>query len=337
MSVFLDKNKFLNIFKNTIPLIGIILLILIIWNIGLSKIIDTFLKIHPMLIFFSALLTIPRILIRNQQWQLILKNQKIKITYLKSLKIYLIGYFYATITPGYLGTIIKAPYVKDETDEPIGKIFSNFFILSFINTFPLYIFAFFGSIVLINYNVNIFYITISVLIFVILFYGFFIKKERGEMFFLFLYKILFLKKLKKIYNKFTITFYDDFPEIKKLITPFFLSVICWIIIYSQIYLLGLSLNIEIPYIDFLLIYPIANLVALIPITAGGLGTREATLIFLFSFYGVSPEIAVVLSLSGHLITDVLTGLYGLIISFSDLRIKKIFFPSKNSKIIDDER
>ena len=68
---------------------------------------------------------------------------------------------------------------------------------------------------------------------------------------------------------------------------------------------------------FLVLYPIANIVAFIPISSAGLGTREATLVFLFSLFGVEPEKTVVLSLAGHLLTDVLTGFYGFILSLTE--------------------
>jgi len=71
-----------------------------------------------------------------------------------------------------------------------------------------------------------------------------------------------------------------------------------------------------------MLYPIANIIAFIPITSAGLGTREATLIFLFSFFGVSPEKTLVLSLAGHLLTDVLTGFYGFVISVIEARNNK---------------
>lgn len=86
--------------------------------------------------------------------------------------------------------------------------------------------------------------------------------------------------------------------------------------------MGLSLNIEVPYLNFILLYPIANVVAFIPITSAGLGKREATLIFLFSFYGVAPEKTLVISLADHLLTDVLTGFYGFIVSAIEARGNK---------------
>ena len=62
-----------------------------------------------------------------------------------------------------------------------------------------------------------------------------------------------------------------------------------------------------------MLYPIANIISFIPITSAGLGTREAMLIFFFSFFGVSPEKVIVISLAGYLLTDMLTGSYGFIL------------------------
>ena len=55
-------------------------------------------------------------------------------------------------------------------------------------------------------------------------------------------------------------------------------------------------NVNIPYIDFILIIAVANVIASIPITIYGLGTREAALIGLFSAYSVFPENVIALSL-----------------------------------------
>jgi uncharacterized protein (TIRG00374 family) len=126
----------------------------------------------------------------------------------------------------------------------------------------------------------------------------------------------------------------DFPDVKKLIIPFLLGIPTWIIIYTQIYILGLSLDIEVPYFVFLMIYPIANIIAFIPITAAGLGTREATLVFLFSFFGMPPEKAIVISLAGHILTDVVTGFYGFIISIFEAKDKKKDI-SEINKLIED--
>ena len=73
-------------------------------------------------------------MIRNYAWQIILKEQKIKLTFFQSLKIYMIGFFYSSITPGFLGHLMRIPYIKEKTDEPYGKLFVNIFIDTTVRT-----------------------------------------------------------------------------------------------------------------------------------------------------------------------------------------------------------
>jgi len=316
------RKKIYNYFKKLIPLTGIIILIYIIYNIGLEKISDTFLQISPIYIIIAATLTIPRLLIRNTQWQYLLRSQKIFVSYWTSFKIFLISYFYGAITPGYLGIMIRVPYMKTKTNQPFGKLFVNSIVETAVHGLSLYIMMIFGAIAVADKYPEI---LIGALIFVganIIVYAFFIKKERGEKTFYFLIKILIPKIFKKHLNRFVDTFYEDFPDIKKFIIPFILGIPAWIIIYSQIYIISIPLNNEIPYLTFIALYAIGNIIAMIPISSGGLGTREAVLIFLFGLYGMSPEKAVVISLAGHLLTDVLTGIYGLIISLNEARNKE---------------
>jgi len=316
------KQRFVGYFKKIVPIMGIFILIYLIIDIGVENIVATFLKISPIYVVVAAALTFPRLLIRNTQWQLLLKKQKIQVSFVKSLKIFLIGYFYGSITPGYLGQMIRIPYMKDATKEPLGKLFVNSTIETAVHGLSLYIMMLIGAFFVAEQYPEIFF---GACVFVgtsVLIYAFFIKKERGEKTFHFMIKLFIPKRFAGHMGQFVDTFYNDFPRIRDYILPFLLGIPAWVIIYSQIYILGLSLDIEVPYFLFLVLYPIANIIAFIPISAAGIGTREATLVFLFSLFGVAPEKAVVLSLAGHLLTDVLTGFYGFIISLTESRNKK---------------
>jgi len=326
MSKSLNKNNTIKFLKKFMPFIGIVLLIYILIDIGLQDILSALekLKNSPIYIILAVALTLPRILIRNFQWQYILRKQKIFVSYIKSLKIFLIGYFYGAITPGYMGLLIRVPYLKEETNEPIGKLFVNNVILSAISTLPLYFMATLGAFVIASQklpetfliNPDLIPIIACIILTVqISIYLFFIKKERGMKALRFLVKLAFKKKFQYILKRFIENFYRDFPSLRELIVPILLAVPGWVIIFSQIYILGLPLGItKVPYFDFILLYSIANLIAFIPITSGGLGLRELTLITLLDTYGIEANIAVVIGLTGHLITDVLTGFYGLIIA-----------------------
>jgi len=91
----------LNKVKLFLPFIGLIILAYIIYSLDVHKIISAFLSIDPIFIVYALLITVPLLLLRNAIWQIILKEQHITVGFFCSLKIYLIGGFYGSITPGY--------------------------------------------------------------------------------------------------------------------------------------------------------------------------------------------------------------------------------------------
>lgn len=306
--------------KKFLPLIGIAIFVYIVYNLDIEKIIVVFLSINPIFIICSLTLTIPRLIIRNTAWQIIQKEQKITISFFQSLKIFLIGYFYGSITPGYIGQIMRVPYMKEKTGAPYGKLFVNSLMETIIHTLSLYGMMLIGALLVIGVLPELLYISITwvVLLAIILFY--FIKRERGEKLFRLLIQYLIPKKLKTNLYRFVDTFYTDFPEIKKLLLPLILGIFTWIIIFSQEYIIVLALGIDIPYLYFLLLFPIANVVGFIPITFAGLGTRELTAIFLFStLFGVVEEEVFVFTLLGFVITDIFTGFIGFILSLTETK------------------
>jgi len=320
------KNILFKHAKKFLPLIGIAIFIYIIYALDVEKIIDAFLSINPIFILIALLLTIPRLIIRNYSWQLILKEQNITIRFLQSLKIMLIGVFYGSITPGYIGRLMRVPYLKEKTGEPYGKLFVNSVVETVIHTLSLYGMMILGAILVIGTIPELLAITIGwvIILAVILFY--FIKKERGEKLFFLLIKYFIPKNSKKHFNKFVSTFYADFPRMKKLMAPLFLGIFTWIIIFSQEYIIVLALGVDIPYLYFLLLFSIANTVGFIPITFAGLGTRELTAIFLFStLFAVSEEQVFVFTLVGFIITDTFTGFIGFLLSLTETREKKYGF------------
>ena len=79
---------------------------------------------------------------------------------------------------------------------------------------------------------------------------------------------------------------------------------------------------DIPYVAFLFLFPIATSAGYLPITFAGLGTRELTAIVLFStLFGVAEEKVFVLSLLGFVITFILLSFVGFLVSLTETRQK----------------
>jgi uncharacterized protein (TIRG00374 family) len=151
---------------------------------------------------------------------------------------------------------------------------------------------------------------------------YFSRKERGEKFFRVIITYLIPKKVKPHLHAFVETFYSDFPRFKVMIIPYLIGIITWVIVFSQEYLILLGLNLQIPYLTFLALYPIANVAGFIPITFGGLGTREFTAILIFTtLFAVTAEQILVLSLVGFCVTDIFLAFIGFLLSLTETRIK----------------
>ena len=316
--------------KKILPVLGLILFFYLIYTSDLEKIKTIIISMDPALLTIALILTLPRILLRNYAWQIIQKEQNINIKYWESLKIFLIGFFYCSITPGYIGHLMRVPYLKEHTRQPYGKLFVNTLIETIVHSISLYILISIGLILVIDLapetrNITVVWILWIIVNIIVIYY--FINKDRGEKLLYNLIKIAVIKKLSKNLKRFISTFYTDFPNIKKLIIPLLIGIVTWIIAFTQEYMFVISFGINIPYIYFIFLFPIANIIGFIPVTFAGIGTREATAILIFTtlFTNVSKEEILLVSLFGFLTVDVFTGLIGFILSLTEAKDVKNYF------------
>ncbi len=314
------KKKLFDYARKFLPIIGIIILILIILLLDINKIKDAFLSIQPIYIIISLSLTLPKIIVLGLSWKILLDEQKIKISFWQTTKIYLIGIFYGSITPGFLGHLIRAPYVKEKTNEPYGKIFVNMYIEVAVRNIALYLLIISGAILVMGTFPELLIFSVIIFIITLLIYIYIIEKERGEKLFNFLIIHLIPKRFKDSFYRFVNTFYKDFPRLRILIYPLLLGLCIWIILFTQEYIMVMALGLDIPYLYFLVLFPIANIAGYLPITFGGLGTRELTSIVIFTtLFSVTSEEVLVFTLMGFIITDIVTGIIGFFLSLTETK------------------
>jgi len=282
----------------------------LVYNIGPERIIVVFYTIPIQYLLLSFSLIIPIILITNYQWQLLLKKQKILIGFFDSLKILLIGNFYASVTPGGFGGYIKAYYISKKKEEPVEKCLANLLIFETMNFFGLLCLAIVGAVIVLKYYPNFLILIGTLFIIAILVIFILAEKHRSEKIFKSLVRILIYNKIKERLSVSLDLFYQDFPRIKDLITPFFVFIIGWVIYCSEIYLVFRLFLIDIPFLYFIFLYPVVMVIASLPISISGIGTREGALIVLFSIFNVSPEKLVALGLFWMFIIQIIPATIG---------------------------
>lgn len=294
--------------KKYLPIIGVALFIYLIIRLDVIKILKEIknfdFSYFPFILFFVFLFLISQTL----KWFVIAKKQKIEVNFKEAFKINLISNFYGFVTPAKIGSIIRIDYLK-KYSRGIGKSLSNFIIDKILDTSSIFIlvigfgFLFFREIKIIP--LNYFYILITIFLVIITLSFIFYKKESSKFILRFFYRRFIPQRIK---NKAKIafdSFYENMPSLSFLFFVFIINITSWVINYSIIYFIGLSLGINLNIFYFLAILPISTLVAQIPITISGLGTRELTMISLFGLFGIEAVKVFSMSILGIIIMSII--------------------------------
>lgn len=117
--------------------------------------------------------------------------------------------------------------------------------------------------------------------------------------------LIYRKKIKEIKNKLIINI-KKLAQ-KKLFLIVFLSFVIHIITFLSFYFLSQALSININLLVFFIIIPLVLTLTLLPISLAGWGLREGILIYCLSFYNISSEQSLAISV-----------LYGLILILTSL-------------------
>ena len=310
------KKVNLNKVAKLLPIIGIILFFYIIIDIGAEKIGGAFLSIPLQLYVISLLLSIPRLFVFVYKWQFICKKQKMGVGFWYLIKIFMVSLFYASVTPGGIGWHIRIFYLKEKSKTSLAKCITNSLIDSATGFSAGLILALFGSLLLIDHFPGLFPALLAAFILHISIFIIFMKKERGNKIFNILIRPLIPGKYREYTDQSVVSLYEDLPRLRDTIFPILLELVVWVIAGTQTYIMALAFSIDIPYVSFMLISITAVIISnALPISIGGLGVREGAFVVLLAAFGVQPQIAFAISLSGFLVKMLLPGLVGLPISF----------------------
>jgi len=298
--------------KKILPIIGLLLFAYLIYDIGVLNLFNTIKNANISYIFIGAILTPLFILPLAFKWFIILKKQKFNLNFFYVLKLYYIGAFYGFITPARTGSLIRAYYLKKKTKRRLIECASSIVIERIMDLFAVFIFAFIGAFFILKSNLNLFYtLIISFIVFFILIL-IFMRKKRAMFLLSLIYNYILPKNIKEKADNSLNTFYDSLPKLRNLIIVFALTIFTWIFLYVQTFLFAKAFNINnIPFYIFFPLISIGTVVATIPISVSGLGTREFTLITLFSLFNVNPESVISMSLVSFVLVGLIEGLIGL--------------------------
>lgn len=293
--------------------IGLILFVIILSKLNLTKIIALLSNINPFYLAAALLLFIPLLVIKAIRWQLLMKAQNINYSLKDSTIMYAAALYIGAITPGRIGDFIKVFYLKGD-GHPFGKSFASVLLDRLFDLVSLLLLGYAGMLLFITLFEGAIISLSCIFVGTVLLIIFFIYKRGFGMGILEYISSHFIPERYRENAK--TSFSDLYNGIKTLnanqfVLATFMTFFAWIIYFVMMYLFALSLSINIPFLYLATCVSISAVITLIPISISGIGTRDATLIILFSYLGLSKESAIAFSMM-ILFMYAINGLIGLV-------------------------
>jgi glycosyltransferase 2 family protein len=283
---------------------------------NLSSIPTVFKSINIGLALAGILFYLFGILLEAPRWKVLLLANKVKIPFLYLLSFTLIGFFFSTLLPTSVGgdayrafdlrKTYKVPHHKNIIAIYLGRFFG-------IVTGVLWVtFSFFtGMYKHLNKPLLIGTIIMFPIVLLLIVITFFPKKFRIDSLFR---KIKFLRKFEAKIAEFVEMLHGFKSKKKEMFISIFLSLLANLSTFLSFYLIGLSLKIKLSFLAYIFIVPVMWSASNLPITLGGFGVRENTLVWLLKSFNVSAADALTFSLI-VLLTNILIAILGGIIYF----------------------
>jgi len=280
----------MNFFRKYSFIFGLILFVLILSRMDLGEIFQNIKNINFSYILLAIIITFPIILSKSLCWNYIKKQQGIKYKLKDSILMHLSSIYVGLITPGKIGELSKALYLKKDGYSMGKSLVSG--ILDRISDFVfLLFFIFFGSLFfLVILQKQILFLIFGIILAIIVFL-IFSKIGLTKWFINKLFNKLVPKKYQKTWKLNFQDFINDLKnyKLKHYLIIFLITTFSWVFYYIQMFILAKGLGINIPILYLAISVTIAGLITLIPISISGIGTRDAALLILFAPFAITTE------------------------------------------------
>jgi hypothetical protein len=225
--------------------------------------------------------------IKSLRWNLLLKQEDCSYSKWNSFIAYMASFTIGLVTPGRLGEIARLYYVREDTGITFyrsfktlvaDRIFDFALLIWFGTTGMLFFYKILGD------HSGIFYLLITaVMMLAVWGLGYWlldilVKPETTR---------VGLKFIKETWN-------GMFKP--AMVLPWLMTLLAYFLFYFANQMIFKSIGIELTIIDVGFILSLMSLATIIPISLAGFGTREASLVYLLSFYLIKPEVAIIFSL-----------------------------------------
>jgi hypothetical protein len=289
-------------------LLGFVIIIVLVSVVGIKQIIQSILSVNIMFFIFAVLVHFFLFFVRAGRWKYNLNILEKEISIPKSTSLIMLGWVANSILPARLGDLTRAYALRKLERVPLSVglatvVIERIFDICIIFALAIsFVFFFIGALIVPNWIFSIFVLVLTALILGAILLVFFLRSESFV-------EWIFVKLFKDRFNihDFTTAFRQSLKRLFKnrsvILVNILWTVGLWLLDISRCYLVVFSLGIQTEYLMVASALMLTYVVAIIPLTPGGLGSEEAIMTLFFALIlGISLPLSTSIALIDRLIT-----------------------------------
>lgn len=274
-------------------IVSAVLIYFIFTKIELKDVVQTLKKSEPLYLFLALLFFVLSKVLSAFRTNLYFHQIGAKISQLSNLKLYLLGMFYNLFLPGGIGGDAYKGYIIQKEYRPgTKKVVSSLLLDRLSGMLLLFVYACVLALLSKNGFFQRFYwlIVAAIPLSVVVFW--------------FVNKTFFTATLPVFWKSI------GFSALVQLA-----QLVCVLFILK-------SLSVSLDSIEYLFVFLVSSIVSVIPLTIGGIGSREVTFLYGAKWLGLDESMSIGISFTFFLITA-LTSLFGVIFHFKKPKLEAV--------------
>lgn len=286
--------------------LGLAILFYVICNSDIITNIPIFFQLNLYFLVLALIFSLANIFIKIVRWKYLSKTYNQQIFWVDAAIVTISSFFYANITPGKIGDLFKAYYMKKKYGLDLQFGISMIFYERFFEIVILFIFSLLILFTRVD-DTSIILLQLTALIigFLIVFY------YKSELFLRYAVKILI--KLKKSTNLSYQFILQKIPLMPVIIT-FILSLISLLFEFGRLWLVIIGFGYYISPLDTAILFSLSIIFGLISQIPLGIGVMEGSLSVMLERLGIPASFSIAIVLVDRTISMYLALIIGFIVS-----------------------
>jgi uncharacterized protein (TIRG00374 family) len=301
------------------PMVGLGIFAVIVYRTGPARIGAVLSAIEPRELVWAPVIQLAICFLRGARWRYVMESVGIRYSLARSTLVWTIGFFASAVTPAKAGDAVRAVYLRNDTQRPLGETFLTVFIDRLWDLVFILAAGVVSALVFSRRYIQIPSAPLLVAGAAVIGLAVVVATNRRWMRALLkpVSSVLVPARYRAGFSASFNAFYDALrvhgARPGRSATMALLTLACWTLIFLLAVYAARLASIPVSARYVVLIMPIVTLVELIPFSISGLGTRDATVIYFFSVVGVGSAEAVGFSIVYVLIGTYLTALAGFVL------------------------